>query len=94
MLSPGRLPALEIDPSNISSAKVPTPDSGALSDSAIAGVAYSTSSGVTGVTDASGKYKYNVGDTVTFTLGTLTLGTVTATGIISPVQLAAGNATS
>ena len=68
-------------------------ESGALSDSAIAGVAYSTSSGVTGVTDASGKYTYNVGDTVTFTLGTLTLGTVTATGIISPVQLAAGNAT-
>ena len=36
--------------------------------------------------------KVAVGDTVTFTLGTLTLGTVTATGVISPIQLAAGNA--
>lgn len=67
-------------------------ESGTLSDSAIVGVAYNTSSGVTGVTDVNGKYRFNVGDTVTFTLGTLALGTVIANGLISPIELSAGNA--
>ncbi len=66
--------------------------SGILSDAKVAGVAYTTSSGVSGVTDADGKYRYNPNDTVTFTLGTLQLGTVTANGVISPMQLSGGNA--
>ena len=65
---------------------------GILTDAAIQGVAYTTSSGVTGVTGANGSYNYNPGDTVTFTLGAVTLATVTANGIISPFDLAAGNA--
>lgn len=68
-------------------------NSGTLTDAPIQGVAYSTSSGVTGTTDANGRYAYNAGDTVTFKLGSLTLGAVPATGIISPIQLAAGDAT-
>jgi hypothetical protein len=64
---------------------------GILTDAAVQGVSYRTSSGVTGVTDAQGRYNYNPGDTVAFTLGGLTLGNVTATGIISPIQLAAGD---
>lgn len=73
----------------------PTPPTGSLSgiltDAAVQGVSYRTSSGVTGVTGANGQYNYNPGDTVQFTLGGLTLGNVTATGIISPIQLAAGD---
>jgi hypothetical protein len=65
---------------------------GVLTDSAIQGVSYTTSSGVTGITDASGNYKFNPGDTVTFKLGSVSLGTVTANGIISPIDLAAGDA--
>lgn len=65
---------------------------GILTDAAIQGVAYTTSSGVTGVTGANGSYNYNPGDTVTFKLGAATLGTVTANGIISPIDLATGNA--
>jgi hypothetical protein len=79
------------------SASNPTPpavtgsQSGVLTDAAVQGVSYRTSSGVTGVTDATGKYNFNPGDTVVFTLGGLTLGNVTATGIISPIQLAAND---
>lgn len=65
---------------------------GILTDAAIQGVSYTTSSGVSGVTDASGGYKYNPGDTVTFKLGSVTLGNATANGIISPIDLAAGDA--
>lgn len=66
--------------------------SGILTDAPVAGVAYTTSSGVTGTTGADGSYDFNAGDTVTFTLGGLTLGTVDATGIVSPLELANGDA--
>lgn len=71
---------------------VASTQSGILTDAKITGVSYTTSSGVTGVTDADGSFRYNVNDTVTFTLGTLQLGSVTATGVISPMQLSGGNA--
>lgn len=72
--------------------------SGVLTDAAVTGVAYTTSSGVAGVTDA-GIYKYNPGDTVQFKLGGLVLGDVTApglgyvtaTGVVTPIDLANGN---
>lgn len=63
---------------------------GTLTDAAIAGVSYRTSSGITGVTDAEGKFRYNPGDTVTFRLGSLVLGTIPTTGdeeTITPIQL-------
>jgi hypothetical protein len=65
--------------------------SGILTDAAVQGVSYRTSSGVTGVTGPNGEYNFNPGDTVQFTLGGLSLGNVTATGIISPIQLASGD---
>ena len=65
--------------------------SGTFLDAPVAGLAYSTTSGVTGVTDASGTYRYNAGDTITFSLGTLTLGGVTAANLISPFDLAGGS---
>ena len=65
---------------------------GVLTDTAVGGVSYTTSSGVTGTTAADGSYQFNPGDTVTFKLGGLTLGTVTATGIITPMELSGGSA--
>ncbi len=65
---------------------------GVLTDSAVAGVAYSTTSGVTGVTDSNGAYRYNSGDTITFSLGTLTIATLSAAPVISPIDLSGGNA--
>mgnify|MGYP001789089541 CR=1 FL=1 len=65
---------------------------GVLTDAAVEGVAYTTTSGVTGTTNPLGQYTYNAGDTVTFKLGALTLGTVPAASIVTPLELAAGNA--
>lgn len=65
---------------------------GILTDAQIQGVAYKTSSGVTGTTGADGSYKFNPGDTVEFTIGGLSLGSVTATGIVTPLELAGGSA--
>ena len=64
---------------------------GVLTDAAVEGVDYTTSSGVTGTTNPLGQYTYNVGDTVSFKLGALTLGTVPAASIVTPLELAAGN---
>jgi len=49
---------------------------GILSDSVVKGVAYSSSSGVSGTTAANGEFKYAAGDTVTFKIGNVTLGSV------------------
>lgn len=68
-----------------------TLSSGILTDDPVEGVAYLTSTGVSGVTGAGGTYNFNVGDTVEFKLGNLVLGNVTATGIVTPIELAAGN---
>jgi len=46
---------------------------GTLTDAAIAGVPYTTSSGRAGVTSATGTYDYTVGDTVTFNIGGIKL---------------------
>ena len=64
------------------------PTTGKLTDAAISGVNYSTSSKKTGTTDKNGIYKYNHGDTVEFKLGSLILGNVKATAIVTPINLA------
>jgi hypothetical protein len=63
--------------------------SGVLTDGPVAGVQYTTSGGYSGVTSANGSYAYNAGETVTFKIGAITLGTVTATGTVTPLDLAA-----
>lgn len=62
---------------------------GILSDSPVGGVQYTTSGGYSGVTGADGSFAYNPGETVTFKIGAITLGTVTATGTVTPLDLAA-----
>jgi hypothetical protein len=64
---------------------------GTLIDSAVSGVTYKTTSGVQGITDASGHFTYNAGDKITFTVGTLTLGTVSASNLITPIDLSNTN---
>jgi hypothetical protein len=65
--------------------------SGIFIDAPVSGLAYSTTSGVTGVTDAAGTFRYNAGDTITFSLGTLVLGSSMATPLVSPFDIASGN---
>mgnify|MGYP003632039231 CR=1 FL=1 len=61
---------------------------GQLIDSATQGVRYETlPSGKTGTTDASGTFKYEPGDTVSFYIGDILLGSATGAATITPVDL-------
>lgn len=64
--------------------------SGYLIDSAVKGVSYTTTSGLSGVTDANGKFSYKAGDIVTFKVGNVTIGAieVPADGVVLPQDLA------
>ena len=54
---------------------------GVLSDSNVKGVAYTSSSGVSGTTGGGGEFNYLAGDTVTFKIGAITLGSVNMAGV-------------
>lgn len=74
-----------LDSNSSSSAAV----SGTLLDSAVEGVAYRASpSGKNGTTNASGGFECLTGDTLTFKLGDVTLGTVACATTITPLELA------
>lgn len=64
--------------------------SGVFTDSEVANVEYETSSGLRGTTDAGGRYQYREGDTVTFRIGGLVLGSGPAKGTITPMDLVSG----
>ncbi len=61
--------------------------SGVLADSPVQGVEYNTTSGLNGITDANGVFKYNSGDSVTFILGNLTLKNIPAKNYITPLDI-------
>ncbi len=67
--------------------------SGTFVDAPVAGLYYETTSGLKGTTDSNGKFKYKIGDTVTFKLGSLSLGKGKAKAVITPYDLADNNAT-
>lgn len=80
--------------SNSGSDADPTPkpalSTGVLSDSPVDGVTYSINGAAKGVTADGGKFQYTLGDTVTFTLGALTLGEYTpkiADAVVTPIEL-------
>ena len=60
---------------------------GYLVDSPVAGVDYETPT-YSGVTDAEGRYRYEPGETVTFSYRGVVLGSVTASPIVTPLELA------
>ena len=60
---------------------------GVLLDSVVAGVSFETSSGLTGLTNSSGEFSYQTGDTVSFRLGDVELGSVAASPVLTPVEL-------
>ena len=69
------------------------PTTGILTDAAVAGIAYLTSSGVAGTTSESGVYNYNHGDTVEFKLGSLIIGKAKTALIVTPIELATDSST-
>lgn len=60
---------------------------GVFIDSAVSGLEYITSSDVSGITDENGTFKYNSGDTITFSMGSIVLGSATASDVLTPYSL-------
>lgn len=60
--------------------------SGVFVDAPVEGLSY-TSGAITGTTDASGRFLYTTGGTVTFSLGGVTLPTVAGAAMVTPVDL-------
>ncbi|MDH3342770.1 MAG: hypothetical protein OEM07_03515 [Gammaproteobacteria bacterium] len=68
---------------------------GYFQDSPVDGLAYSCApSGQSGVTESGGAFNYVAGDSCTFTLGAVTLGTATAGDIVTPMELVANGTAS
>lgn len=68
---------------------------GVFVDSAVSGLEYSASpSGIEGVTDDEGTFEYEDGDTVTFSVGSVEIGRVSASGVITPLNVAGVDAAS
>lgn len=76
-----------------SSSSAPTTATGYFKDSNTQGVRY-VSGGQSGVTGANGSFTYEVGNPVTFSVGGVTLGSVTVgRSVVTPVDLVANGAT-
>lgn len=65
--------------------------SGVFVDSAVQGVSYSTTSGVSGTTDENGRFRYLPGDQVTFKLSGLSLPSAAGRPVLTPLDLVAGS---
>ncbi|MBF0421976.1 MAG: hypothetical protein HQL73_03180 [Magnetococcales bacterium] len=63
---------------------------GQFSDGPTTGLTYRTSSNNTGTTDASGQFTYVDGETITFYLGSLPLGSTVAKGVVTPMDIING----
>ena len=70
-----------------------TPNSGTFIDSPVQGLGYSTST-LSGKTDSSGTFQYANGETVTFKVGDVVLGSAAGAATVTPVTLGGPGATS
>lgn len=66
---------------------------GVFKDSNVSGLSY-TSGNQSGVTGPDGSFTYEVGQTVTFKIGDVTLGTATGKSVITPVDLVSNGSSS
>ena len=64
---------------------------GTFVDSPVSGLSYVTSSGISGVTDAQGHFQFQAGDTITFRIAGVDLGTIPAGTTLTPASLAGGD---
>lgn len=67
------------------------PQTGQFIDSPVQGMGYVTSSGLSGTTDAQGRFQFLAGDTVTFRMAGVDIGTVLAGLTVTPAHLANGD---
>ncbi|MDP0588048.1 MAG: tandem-95 repeat protein [Candidatus Endonucleobacter bathymodioli] len=61
----------------------PPPNAGNLIDGVVDGIVYTTSSGLAGMTDGNGGFLFNDGDTITFSVGNIELGSISAEEALS-----------
>ncbi len=78
--------------SNNSSGSASTSNTGVFLDSPIVNIGYRTET-LEGVTNSKGEYEYLPGETVTFFIGDLEFPPVTASGIVTPLDIAGTNDT-
>ena len=71
--------------------EIQNPVTGIFVDSAVWGLNYACSSGATGVTNAQGEFTCESGDSVTFTLGGVVIGTASVQSIVTPHTLFPNN---
>jgi hypothetical protein len=64
---------------------------GTFVDSPVEGLAYVSSSGLSGVTDAQGRFQFRAGDTITFRIAGVDIGTAPAAATLTPASLAGGD---
>jgi len=86
--------ATSSDSSSATTARsMPTgPATGILVDSPVSGITYAASSGKSGITNDKGNFNFNHGDKIEFKLGDLTLGNISGSQIVTPIELAGDNA--
>lgn len=63
------------------------PKTGVFLDSPVAGMSYVGNRGSAGVTSTAGEFTYQEGETITFRIGSLTLGSATGGAIVTPAHL-------
>lgn len=64
---------------------------GRLLDAEVAGVSWRSSSGLSGVTNAGGEFNFRPGDTVSFQIGGITLGSASGAATLTPKDLLAAS---
>ncbi len=70
--------------SSSSTSSASATSTGTFVDAPVEGLSYETSSGIKGVTDNQGHFKYKEGDTVTFKIGKALIGKVVPESIVTP----------
>ena len=73
---------IQFDDGIVSLASIDNTKTATLIDGIVEGVEYETSSGIIGLTDSNGDFNYKEGDSVTFSVGSVVLGVVTAQELV------------
>ena len=60
---------------------------GVFVDSAVAGVTFQSNSGLSGTTNSAGEFDYIEGETISFSLGGIDLGSVVGSAVLTPVEV-------
>jgi hypothetical protein len=79
------------DSSSTSGSSSDTTNTGVFVDAPVMGLNYKTTSGIEGVTNSAGEYRYKEGDYVTFSLGNVVLGEAKASFTVTPLDVSDNN---